>query len=122
MTGHKKYNKSMCAIAEKVLAEGESLAAICADLNICRATLYEWRETYPEFKQAIDRGLQKAQREWEKIGTNGAKGLYEKFSAPTWIFTMKNRFRDDYRDDKEVKTNNDVNIVYMNTLDNLKEE
>lgn len=99
-----KYSKEMCAIAEQVLADGESLAAICAELDISRTTLYEWRDSHPEFRDAIASGLQKAQRAWEKIGKDGIVGNYEKFNAAPWIFTMKNRFRDDYREDKEVKS------------------
>ena len=51
---------------------GESLAAVCAELNITRTTLYEWRDTQPDFKDAIERGLQKAQQVWfiKLIGTN----------------------------------------------------
>lgn len=114
-----KYHKDMCAIAEQVLANGESLAAICAELEISRTTLYEWRDTYPEFKSAIDRGLQKAQRVWEKIGQDGIKGYYEKFNAAPWIFTMKNRFRADYQEDKEAKPQ-DKSVIEM-LIDKLAE-
>lgn len=117
MVAHLKYNKEMCKIAEQVLADGESLAAICAELNITRSTLYEWRDTYPEFSDAISRGLQKAQREWEKIGQNGTKGYYEKFNASSWIFTMKNRFREDYKEDKEVKS--DSTSIIEKLIDKL---
>ncbi len=91
----------MCAVAAKVLAEGESLAAVCAELEVTRSTLYEWREHHPEFRDALEIGLQKAQRDWERLGRNGIEGNLEKFSASPWIFTMKNRFRDDYKEDKE---------------------
>lgn len=103
MVAHKKYRKEMCGIAEQVLAGGESLAAICADLDITRTTLYEWRDNHADFKDAINRGLQKAQRRWEKIGQDGIVGNYEKFNSAPWIFTMKNRFRDDYTEDKDTK-------------------
>ena len=109
----------MCIKAEQVLANGESLAAICAELDISRTTLYEWRDTHPEFSDAIDRGLQKSQRLWEKMGQDGIKGNYEKFNAAPWIFTMKNRFRDDYKDDKEVKTANKSVIEML--IDKLAE-
>ena len=101
-----KYHKDMCIKAEEVLSNGESLAGICAELDISRATLYEWRDTHPEFKEAVDRGLQKAQRVWEKIGQDGIKGHYEKFNSAPWIFTMKNRFRQDYKEDKDTKSDN----------------
>lgn len=114
-----KYHADMCGIAEKVLADGESLAAICAELNICRTTLYEWRDAHPEFASAIKRGLQKAQRDWEKIGRSGILGHVEKFNAPSWIFTMKNRFRDDYAEDKEAKPE-DKSVIEM-LIDKLAE-
>lgn len=106
-----KYRPEMCQTAEQVLANGESLAAICAELNITRTTLYDWRDSNPEFKAAIDRGLQKAQRLWETIGQDGVKGNYEKFGAAPWIFTMKNRFRDDYREDKEDKKDDSISVL-----------
>lgn len=99
-----KYHKDMCIKAEQVLTGGESLAAVCAELDISRTTLYEWRDTHKEFSDAISRGLQKAQRTWERIGRDGIEGNYEKFNAAPWIFTMKNRFRDDYKEDKEQKS------------------
>lgn len=95
-----KYKSEMCKVAAKVLAGGESLAAVCAELEIARSTLYEWRDTYPEFAMALDVGLQKAQRDWERLGRAGIGGEIDKFSPSPWIFTMKNRFREDYQEDK----------------------
>lgn len=114
-----KYRANMCAIAEQILANGESKVAIAAALGISRTTLYEWCDLHPEFQEAIECGLPKAQRVWEKIGFDGATGNIEKFNAPSWIFTMKNRFRDDYRDEKEVK--NTTNSVIEMLIDKLVE-
>lgn len=103
-----KYKDSFCKTAEQVLANGESLAAICAEIGITRSTLYLWRDTYPEFKESIEIGLQRAQRAWERIGKDGIEGNYEKFNGAPWIFTMKNRFRDDYSEEKESKSVNET--------------
>lgn len=94
------YRPEYCEIAVKVLSDGESLAAVCCELDVCRDTLYEWKDKHPEFAKALQRGLQKAQRVWETIGKDGVTGNIEKFSATPWIFTMKNRFRADYQEDK----------------------
>lgn len=96
-----EYKPEYCKVAAKVLANGESLAAVCAELDICRATLYNWRAAHPEFASSLNAGLQKAQRRWEKMGEEGITGQIDKFSASPWIFTMKNRFRDDYSEEKE---------------------
>lgn len=105
-----EYRPEYCDIAAKVLAGGESLAAVCAELDICRKTLYNWRDAHPEFASALDKGLQKAQRDWETLGRSGIVGELEKFSASPWIFTMKNRFRDDYADEKD-STNAAVSLL-----------
>lgn len=99
-----KYRPEMCATAQEILSSGKSLAAVCAALNVCRDTLYEWRDTHPDFAKALKIGLQHAQAYWEQIGEDGITGKYEKFGGAPWMFTMKNRFRDDYKEDKEPKT------------------
>lgn len=114
-----KYKPEFCEIAEKVLANGESLAAICAEIRITRSTLYEWRDNHPEFNEAIQIGLQMAQRDWERIGRDGVLGNLEKFAGSPWIFTMKNRFRDDYQEDKQDKTVSDTIVEKL--LDRLVE-
>jgi hypothetical protein len=106
-----KYRKEMCETAIKVLSEGESLAAVCCELDITRETLRVWRDTHSEFRQAIKKGLLKAQRVWERIGRDGVEGNYEHFGAAPWIFTMKNRFRDDYTEDKDDKQDSAVSVL-----------
>ncbi len=102
-----KYKPEMCDIAIKVLSGGESIVAVAAELGVSRAMVYEWIDGKPEFKEAIKTGLAQGQREWEAIGKQGITGGYEKFSATGWMFTMKNRFREDYKEEKEAKTVND---------------
>ena len=102
-----EYRAEYCDIAQKVLADGESLAAVCAEIEITRPTLSAWRATYPEFGEAVSLGLQKAQRDWENLGRSGITGSIEKFGSSAWIFTMKNRFRDDYAEEKEHKSVSD---------------
>lgn len=99
-----KYKPEMCEIAQELLSKGKSLAAICREFKISRQCLYNWLESNPDFKESVDAGIQAAQAHWEDIGENGVVGNYEKFSAPTWIFTMKNRFREDYQEDRAPKT------------------
>ncbi len=96
-----EYRPEFCEIALNVLDGGESLAAVCAELDITKPTLSAWRETYPEFGDAVSLGLMKAQRDWESLGRSGVTGDIDKFGSSAWIFTMKNRFRDDYADDKK---------------------
>lgn len=105
------YKPEFCAIAESVLANGESKAAVCAELEISRQTLYDWQDRHPDFKNSIEIGLAKSQRDWENLGRNAAIGGVDKFPQAAWIFTMKNRFRDDYKDDKKDETNEAASLL-----------
>ena len=115
-----KYSPEYCEIAAEVFAQGKSKAAVCAALDICRPTLYSWCAKYPEFDQAVNRGMQKAQEYWEDLGEQGIKGNIEKFGAAPWIFTMKNRFREDYAEDKS-ENNSVPESVVMQLIDRLVE-
>jgi len=94
----------MCAQAEQLLADGKSIARVATNLGVCRETIYEWRDIHPEFAVALKKGKDAAQARWEDIGESGITGAIKNFSATAWMFTMKNRFRDDYKEDKEPKT------------------
>jgi hypothetical protein len=115
-----EYKPEYCEIAAKVFAQGKSKAAVCAKLDISRPTLYNWCAKYPEFDQAVNRGMQKAQEYWEDLGEQGIKGDIEKFGAAPWIFTMKNRFREDYAEDKS-ESNTVPEAIVMQLIDRLVE-
>jgi len=99
----KVYNQSMCDEAEQLLAAGKSIARVATNLGVCRDTIYDWRDKHPEFAKALKVGKDASQAKWEDIGQDGVCGDIKNFSATAWMFTMKNRFRDDYKEDKEVK-------------------
>ena len=97
-----KYDPKHCETAVKVLSGGKSLAAVCVAIGCARSTLYEWRNTYPEFKKALDLGLQQSQAVLEDLGMRGMEGEIKSFAGSPWIFTMKNRFREDYAAEAEL--------------------
>jgi hypothetical protein len=53
----------------------------------------------PELREAVDEGLALAQARFEQIGLEASQGLVEKHAASTYQFLMKNRFRQDYREE-----------------------
>jgi hypothetical protein len=115
----KIYNEAMCAEAEQLLAAGKSIARVATNLGVCRETIYDWRDIHPEFARALKNGRAAAQAKWEDIGEEGITGGIKNFSATAWIFTMKNRFREDYKEDKEVKTVSDTIVEKL--IDRLTE-
>lgn len=106
-----KYKKEYAQIAKQILARGDSIAAVCAEIEITRQSFYDWKKANKEFSDAVEIGLLKAQAVWETIGRGGIEGHYEKFVAAPWIFTMKNRFREDYKEDKEDKKDDEKSVL-----------
>lgn len=100
----KVYNESMCETVKHLLADGKSIARIATNLGVCRDTIYDWRDKHPEFASALKAGKDAAQAHWEDIGEEGINGNIKNFSATAWMFTMKNRFRSDYAEEKQEKT------------------
>jgi hypothetical protein len=89
------------------MADGKSLAAVAVHYGVCRDTINEWRAVHPEFSAAIKAGLAASQQWWEDAYQ---KQMIEnpggsKLNTTGWIFTMKNRFREDYGDQPQVIIN-----------------
>lgn len=96
-----KYDPSFCDTVLESGTAGKTLAGMAEDLDIDRSTLNDWMEQHEEFSRAVKRGLQKAQAWWEDQGRIATFGGVEGFNATSYIFQMKNRFRDDWRDKQE---------------------
>jgi hypothetical protein len=102
------------------MASGKSVARLATSLGVCRDCIYEWCKKHPEFAAALKRGRDAAQAHWEDIGEEGICGDLKGFSATAWIFTMKNRFRDDYKEDKNDQKEANQTLVEK-LLDKLTE-
>jgi hypothetical protein len=117
-----KYDPSICAKVPELFEDCSSITQVAVKLGIGRSTLYEWIDAYPEFKKAMELGLNKSEAAMEKLALEGAKGLYEKFSAPMLIFMMKNRFKSTYGEQKEEEKNAATTLLEQLLLGNIKIE
>lgn len=93
-----KYDPAMCDVVIAAGADGKTLAGMAEALDIDRETLNAWREAHPAFSRAVKRGLEKAQAWWEEKGRVATFGGVDGFNATSYIFQMKNRFRDEWND------------------------
>jgi hypothetical protein len=93
-----KYDPAYCEAVIDAGSEGKTLAEMAEACDVHRETLKDWVEQYPEFSDAVKRGLQKAQAWWEEKGKVATFGGYEGFNATSYIFQMKNRFKEDWAD------------------------
>lgn len=95
------YQPSMCSQVIDLGREGASKAEMAANIGINRDTFAEWEKTNHEFSEAVKEAVQLSQAWWEEQGRKATFGGVEGFNATAWIFNMKNRFRDDWRDKVE---------------------
>ena len=93
-----KYDPAMCETVIECGKEGKTLAEMAAAIDVDRATLNDWRNQHPEFSSAVKRGLDLAQAWWESQGRVATFGGVDGYNATSYIFQMKNRFRDDWND------------------------
>lgn len=92
--------------AGRLGATKEKMAAL---IGISKDTLYNWIEDNPEFSDAIKEAEMLSQVWWENAGQLAAIGTIDGFNATSWIFSMKNRFPDRYKDVKVTELNNTGN-------------
>ena len=96
------YDPTVCDELPAMFADGSSIVKVCArKLGIARSTYYEWKEKYPEFKKAAEKGEQLAQCAQEDVLEEGARGKIENYNATSQIFLMKCRYRKDYGEEKQ---------------------
>lgn len=96
-----KYDPAFCDRVIEMGKEGKTLAEMADGLDIDRSTLTDWTEQHPEFSRAVKSGLDRAQAWWEKKGRIATFGGVDGYNATSYIFQMKNRFKEDWRDKQE---------------------
>lgn len=86
-----KYDPAMCKEVVRWMGMGYSKEATAAALNIGKTSFFKYIDEFPEFANAVREGESRNLLFWEGAGLSGMYA--EKFSAPVWIFNMKNRFK-----------------------------
>lgn len=108
-----KYKPEMCDDVVKMGSDGMGLVEISTKLGISFETFTVWRREKKEFSDAIKESIRQCQAWWEAKGREATFGGVEGFNATSYIFQMKNRFRDDWRDKHEhdVKVEGSIEII-----------
>ena len=97
-----KYRDEFC---ERVIAMGRygaSKAEMALELDIDYTTFLAWQQTHEEFSKAVKTAEQHSKGWWERLGRQATIGEVEGFNATSFIFNMKNRFKEDWRDRHDV--------------------
>lgn len=93
-----KYTPDMCERIIEMGKTGASKHEMAMELDIAMDTFTDWQNNNPEFSAAVKRSTQFSQAWWEKQGRLATFGAFDGFNATSFIFNMKNRFRDSWSD------------------------
>lgn len=107
------YKEEYAKMLIEHMARGLSLRAFCGFIKVHHQTVYNWLETYPDFKEARDIGWDMSRLFWEQMGIDLASGMI-KGNATIWIINMCNRFKEDWRRTDEEKEEDNSKEVTIN--------
>lgn len=94
------YDPSYCDKVIELGKLGKSTEAIGSMLDVGTATLYRWRDEFPEFREALEIAKEHELRWWEEM----AQGYMlehkdgERLNATIWSRSMAARFPKKYRE------------------------
>lgn len=106
-----KYDPAMCETVVECGRQGMGKLETCAELDIDYSTFEAYQEKYPEFSKAVKRGRELSQAWWEQKGREATFGGVDGFNATSYIFNMKNRFREDWKDKHDHEVNGNLGVT-----------
>jgi hypothetical protein len=112
------YDPKFCEMLIEHMAKGYSFESFGSVTDTCKDTLYEWVKVHPQFSDSKKRATEKSRYWWESQGidnilnkkemTKDSEGntvlVETSLNAAAWIFNMKNRFKEEWRDKQEIET------------------
>ena len=90
----------------ELMAEGLSLAAAAAELDVHRQRVYEWVERHPEFADTVKLAKSKRQLFLERRLLSAVEGPVVTSS----IFALKNAGQDDWRDKQDIEHSGGIDV------------
>jgi transposase len=105
-----KYDPAFCDRVIELGKEGMGKCEMAAELDLCYNSFETYQADNPEFLKAVSHALRLSQAWWEKNGRLATFGGFDGFNATSYIFNMKNRFKEDWRDKVEQEHSGGVTV------------
>jgi hypothetical protein len=111
------YKPEYCDALIKHMTLGFSFESFAGKIGYCKQTLYNWATVNREFLDAYKKGREACRLFWEERGMKGLM-VGKRFNSVTWIFNMKNRFKDDWMDKmvREDSSKIDAKVEHSGTI------
>jgi hypothetical protein len=99
------YHYNFCQLLEDHMAQGFSFESFGAVVRVGRRTLNEWKDQYPEFRDACEIGTELALMWWENVIRSGytESKHAEKVNMKVVSFFLRNRFPSEWMNEKFFK-------------------
>ena len=110
-----KYDQRYCDMLVTCGSEGMSLTAFAGSIGTTRETLLNWANQYPEFLLAKNLAIAAAACFWERMLVNFART--GKGNAAAIIFALKNRVKEEWRDQVHQRHDGEVTQTQVLKLD-----
>jgi DNA-binding XRE family transcriptional regulator len=100
------------------MAQGFSFESFAGLVGVSKQTIYDWQEANPQFLDSKKIGIERARLFWERLGIENIinketmvrdedgniQQTKTSLNSTVWIFNMKNRFKDEWKDRHEIET------------------
>lgn len=108
-----KYKPEFCQTVIDCGKDGMSKTEMAVECGVSWSTFHDWMDAHPEFRDAVKDAARQSQAWWERNGRLATFGQVDGFNATSYIFQMKNRFPDDWRDkqERELSGGLSINVV-----------
>jgi len=117
-----KYRKEFCQMLIEHMKEGLSFESFGAKVDSSKQTLYDWLEKHQDFIDARRKGESYSRLKWEQLGMDGMTNKIMFFNGNMWQFAMKNKFRDEWKDQSHVEEVSKKKIEITGSVSELSEE
>ena len=120
------YEERFCEMLIDHMAQGFSYESFAGLVGVSKQTIYDWEKANPEFLDSKKIGVEKSRLFWETQGIegiyntetfeqdeNGSRSVKKALNSSVWIFNMKNRFKDEWRDKQETELSGNVSTVIL---------
>lgn len=111
-----KYDPSFCQKVIELGKIGASKIEMACELGICKATFSNYEAEYPEFLASVKLAVMHSQAFWEQKGRLATFGGVPNFNAVAWIFNMKNRFSQSWKDNNKSEGEDENIAEVLKTL------
>lgn len=81
------------------MGQGYSKEAFAGKIGVAKQTIYNWMDQHPEFLDSVKKAEEQCRLFWEGLGIEMV--MAGQGNPTAWIFNMKNRFYEEWRDRKE---------------------